>query len=43
MWCKNDGCCYYDKANNQCKRVGQCGYNKGKKGVCWMDKTEGEY
>lgn len=43
MWCKNNGCCYYDKNNNKCTRVGKCGDNKDKNGVCWMDSSEGEY
>ena len=28
-----------DKA---CIRIGQCGSNEGKLGVCWMDRSEGE-
>lgn len=43
MWCKNNGCCHYDKDNNECTRIGQCGSNKDKKGICWMDRSEGEY
>ena len=43
MWCKNNNCYYYDRKKDKCKRVGKCGDNKGKKGVCWMDRSEGEY
>lgn len=39
MWCKNDGCCYYDKENDKCKRIGA----SGNVGLCWMEKSEGEY
>lgn len=39
MWCANNGCCFYDKENNKCKRIG---VNMAK-GICWMNKTEGEY
>lgn len=39
MWCENDGCCYYDKENDKCKRIGA----NGNAGVCWMEKSEGEY
>lgn len=43
MWCKNNGCCHYDVENNKCTRRGAGGSNKDKTGVCWMEKTEGEY
>lgn len=43
MWCKNSSCCHYDKTINKCTRIGKCGVNKNKLGVCWMDKLEGEY
>lgn len=33
------GCDCWDKENNTCKRIGI----NGKVGVCWMEKTEGEY
>lgn len=31
---------FIDKA---CKRIGECGSNAGKIGVCWMDISEEEY
>ena len=43
MWCKNNGCCHYDKENNKCTRIGTGNDNKDKIGVCWMEKSEGEY
>lgn len=43
MWCKDNGCYHYDKINNKCTRMGKCGDNKDKKGICWMDRSEGEY
>ena len=36
-----EGCTEYN--NNKCTRIGKCGTNKGKEGVCWMEKSEGEY
>ncbi len=33
------GCCEYDKEHDCCTRVGV----NGQVGVCWMEKTEGEY
>lgn len=39
MWCANNGCCYYDKENNKCTRIG----NDGSESICWMNKSEGEY
>ena len=39
MWCKNNGCHYYDTENDKCMRVG----TDGTIGVCWMKKGEGEY
>ena len=35
-------CYYYSKEEWKCKRIGECGDNKGKEGICWMDKGEGE-
>lgn len=43
MWCKNNNCVHYNKKQNKCKRIGEQGKDKGKVGVCWMEKTEGEY
>ena len=28
MWCKNNGCCHYDKENNKCTRIGTGNDNK---------------
>lgn len=39
MWCKNNGCHYYDTGNDKCMRVGA----DGTVGVCWMKKGEREY
>ena len=39
MWCANNGCCHYDKENDKCTRIGK----DGLVGVCWMNKSEGEY
>ena len=30
-------------SNGICVRVGLCGDNKGKVGICWQDRREGEY
>lgn len=43
LWCADNGCMYYNCKSNKCTRVGKQGENKGKQGVCWMNKTEGEY
>ncbi|CAG7840047.1 hypothetical protein [Clostridium haemolyticum] len=43
MWCKNNNCCHYDKKHNKCTRKGMKGDNKDKQGICWMEKSEGEY
>lgn len=43
MWCKNDNCCYYNKKDNKCTRRGTSESNKNKIGICWMEKSEGEY
>lgn len=29
MWCKDNGCCNYDKKNNKCKLP-----------LCWMETSE---
>lgn len=39
MWCADNGCCHYDKEKNECTRIG----TNGLKGICWMEKSEGEY
>lgn len=39
MWCKNNGCCHYDKETNSCSRKREV----KEEGICWMEKTEGEY
>ena len=39
MWCENNGCYHYDKENDKCTRIGI----NGLEGVCWMEKSEGEY
>ena len=39
MWCKDNGCSCYDEENDCCTRVGI----NGEVGVCWMEKSEGEY
>ncbi len=36
-------CCHFNKEDLECKRIGECGDNKGKEGICWMDSREGEY
>ena len=43
MWCKNDGCMYYDKYSDSCVRMGEVGENKNIVGICWMDRSEGWY
>lgn len=40
MWCKNDGCMYYDKYSDSCVRIGEVGENKNIVGICWMDRSE---
>lgn len=37
--CWQDGCMYYDEDENKCSRV----WTTGKQGMCWMEKSEGEY
>lgn len=37
------GCCHINNELRECDRVGECGDNKGKKGICWMESSEGEY
>ena len=34
MWCKNNGCHYYDTENDKCMQVG----TDGTVGVCWTEK-----
>lgn len=36
-------CRDWNKKLRRCNRIGECGDNKGKKGVCWMEPSEGEY
>ena len=36
-------CCHFNREDLECKRIGECGDNKGKEGICWMDSGEGEY
>lgn len=43
MWCKDNKCCHYNKEKNLCSRIGECGVNKDKEGICWMEPSEGEY
>lgn len=43
MWCKNNNCYHYDKNTDKCTRIGKYEINKNNLGVCWMNKSEGEY
>ena len=36
MWCKNNGCMYYNEELNKCTRKGKYGDNKDKESICWM-------
>lgn len=39
MWCAEDGCCFYNSVTDKCNRISE----NGDKGICWMEKSEGEY
>lgn len=36
-------CNEWNEKLRKCNRIGKCGRNKGVKGTCWMDSSEGEY